>query len=130
MHPDVATNLFWENLLAENPSKHKKAKKASRIILQLNIKNQPILSDTEISDMWKDLDRRLSKDNQVKSIDKNNRIIPLHSISTLDKPNNQVLLSGKFQEETLENVLEGLRFSARFDFEIDKENVKIIFKKQ
>jgi len=64
MYPDGATNLFWENLLAENPSKHKKAKKASRIILQLNIKNQPILSDTEISDMWKDLDSRLSKDNQ------------------------------------------------------------------
>jgi len=85
MYPDGTTNLFWENLLAENPSKYKEAKKASRIILQLNIKNQPILSDTEISDMWKDLDRRLSKDNQVKSIDKNNRIIPLHSISILER---------------------------------------------
>jgi len=30
----------------------------------------------------------------------------------------------------LENVLEGLRFSARFDFIIDKENVRIIFKEQ
>ncbi|MEX0881937.1 MAG: FecR domain-containing protein [Cyclobacteriaceae bacterium] len=48
-------------------------------------------------------------------------------ISIKNKPVDPVLLSGKFQEETLENVLEGLRFSARFDFEIDKEKVKIIF---
>ena len=44
------------------------------------------------------------------------------------QPKEQVMLSGKFQDETLENVLEGLKFSARFDFKIDKQNVKIIFK--
>jgi ferric-dicitrate binding protein FerR (iron transport regulator) len=49
-------------------------------------------------------------------------------IQTMRQPKDQVLLSGKFQNETLENVLEGLKFSARFDFKIDKENVKIIFK--
>jgi ferric-dicitrate binding protein FerR (iron transport regulator) len=44
------------------------------------------------------------------------------------QPEDQVLLSGRFQDETLENVLEGLKFSARFEFTIDKEHVKIIFK--
>ncbi|MDN3690502.1 FecR family protein [Cyclobacterium jeungdonense] len=48
-------------------------------------------------------------------------------IRIVNRPGNRVLLSGKFQDETLENVLEGLKFSARFDFDIEKENVTIQF---
>ncbi len=50
-------------------------------------------------------------------------------IRIVNRPGERVLLSGKFQDETLENVLEGLKFSARFDFAIEKENVTIQFKK-
>lgn len=49
-------------------------------------------------------------------------------IRIVNRPGERVLLSGKFQDETLENVLEGLKFSARFDFAIEKENVTIQFK--
>jgi ferric-dicitrate binding protein FerR (iron transport regulator) len=48
-------------------------------------------------------------------------------IKLAKQPVDQVLLSGRFQDETLENVLEGLKFSARFDFDIDNENVNILF---
>lgn len=48
-------------------------------------------------------------------------------IHVKNSPPHQILLSGKFQDETLENVLEGLGFSTRFEFIIDKENVTIIF---
>jgi ferric-dicitrate binding protein FerR (iron transport regulator) len=43
-------------------------------------------------------------------------------------PGDQVLFSGKFQDETLEIVLEGLSYAANFDFEINKDKVKVIFK--
>lgn len=43
-------------------------------------------------------------------------------------PNKSLTLSGKFQDETLRNVLEGLSYSARFDFDIKKDKVEIRFK--
>ncbi|WP_154854963.1 FecR family protein [Cyclobacterium xiamenense] len=49
-------------------------------------------------------------------------------IRVINRSGERVLLSGKFQDETLENVLEGLKFSARFDYTIEKENVTIRFK--
>ena len=49
------------------------------------------------------------------------------NITLKNLPSHRILLSGKFQEETLENVLEGLRFSTRFEYKINKENVTIIF---
>lgn len=85
MYPNAASNLYWENLLAKNPSKYKEAKRARRIILQMNTKNQAKLSDSEISGMWKDLDSRMSQDIHVKPIGKDKNIIPLHSISTLER---------------------------------------------
>lgn len=44
-----------------------------------------------------------------------------------NKPNPALLLSGIFQDETLENVLGGLSYSARFDFEIKEDIVLIKF---
>lgn len=45
-----------------------------------------------------------------------------------NKPNPSLLLSGIFQDETLENVLGGLSYTARFDFEINEDLVTIKFK--
>ncbi|WP_178371555.1 FecR family protein [Cyclobacterium lianum] len=42
-------------------------------------------------------------------------------------PRNDLELSGKFQDQTLENVLEGLSYSARFNFRIDKDQVILNF---
>ena len=47
MHPNAESNLFWQSLLEKNPLKYKEAKRAREIILQLNTKKQPKLSDTE-----------------------------------------------------------------------------------
>lgn len=45
-----------------------------------------------------------------------------------NKPEPTLLLSGIFQDETLENVLEGLSYTARFDFKINEDIVTIKFK--
>lgn len=45
-----------------------------------------------------------------------------------NKPNPTLLLSGIFHDETLENVLEGLSYTARFDFEIKDDVVFIKLK--
>lgn len=45
-----------------------------------------------------------------------------------NSPDPRLLLSGIFQDETLENVLIGLSYSARFDFEIKNDLVHIKFK--
>lgn len=45
-----------------------------------------------------------------------------------NKPDPALLLSGIFQDETLENVLGGLSYTARFDFEIKEDLVNIKFK--
>lgn len=45
-----------------------------------------------------------------------------------NKPDPALLLSGIFQDESLENVLKGLSYSARFDFEIKDDVVLIKFK--
>jgi ferric-dicitrate binding protein FerR (iron transport regulator) len=45
-----------------------------------------------------------------------------------NQPQKDLELSGWFHDQTLRNVLEGLSYSARFDFEIDKDQVTIIFK--
>ena len=44
-----------------------------------------------------------------------------------NEPNKDILFSGKFDNETLEIVLEGLSYAAKFDFEIKEEKVKIKF---
>jgi hypothetical protein len=45
----------------------------------------------------------------------------------LNKPDRGVLLSGKFVDQTLKGVLEGLSYSARFDFQIAKDQVTLKF---
>lgn len=42
-------------------------------------------------------------------------------------PKNDLEVSGRFQNQTLRNVLEGLSYSARFDFRIDKDKVTLVF---
>lgn len=44
-----------------------------------------------------------------------------------NKPDPALLLYGVFQDETLENVLEGLSYTARFEFKIKEDEVKIKF---
>lgn len=45
-----------------------------------------------------------------------------------NKPNPTLLISGIFHDETLENVLSGLSYTARFDFEIKEDKVFVKFK--
>ncbi|WP_373494824.1 FecR family protein [Aquiflexum sp.] len=45
-----------------------------------------------------------------------------------NKPDPGLLLSGKFHDETLTNVLEGLSYSARFEYKIKENTVDIYFK--
>tara|TARA_R110002050_G_scaffold293352_1_gene449816 strand:- start:18368 stop:19477 length:1110 start_codon:yes stop_codon:yes gene_type:complete len=89
MHPNAESNLFWQSLLEKNPLKYKEAKRAREIILQLNTKKQPKLSDTEFLGLWKDLDNRLSKQNRHYESGEDEKIIPIHSISTLEKAINR-----------------------------------------
>ena len=89
MQPNAESNLFWENLLAENPLKYEEAKKARRIIIQLNSKKQQKLSSTEFSTMWGNLDKRLSEEAKVKPTGEDKKVIPLHSISVLEKVANR-----------------------------------------
>jgi transmembrane sensor len=44
-----------------------------------------------------------------------------------NNPSPDLVLYGVFQDETLENILEGLSYSARFQYKIKKDEVKIIF---
>ncbi|WP_158857218.1 FecR family protein [Lunatibacter salilacus] len=48
-------------------------------------------------------------------------------IQVKNQPDNGVLLSGKFVDQTLKGVLEGLSFSTRFDFRIENDQVMINF---
>jgi transmembrane sensor len=45
----------------------------------------------------------------------------------VNKPATPVLFSGKFDNETLEIVLEGLSYAAKFNYEINEDKVKIKF---
>ncbi|WP_162340748.1 FecR family protein [Cyclobacterium salsum] len=85
MQPNAASNLFWEDLLTKNPSKYKAAKEARKIILKLNTKNQPKLSDAEISGMWNDMDTRMSEAPREGIRSREEKVIPLHSLSTLER---------------------------------------------
>src|SRR5690606_15251127 len=44
-----------------------------------------------------------------------------------NRPPIGLTVSGKFDDEQLKNILEGLSYSARFDFKIEDKNVKIKF---
>jgi len=85
LQPNAAANIFWEDLLVKNPSKYKEAKKARTLILRLNTKNQPTLSDIEVSDLWKDIDAKMSEAIQETASFKADRVVPLHSLSTLER---------------------------------------------
>lgn len=45
-----------------------------------------------------------------------------------NRPSRNLEVSGTFQDQTLKNVLEGLSYSARFDFTINKDEVVLTFK--
>lgn len=48
-------------------------------------------------------------------------------IEIRNRPEKGVLLSGKFVDQTLEGVLEGLSYSARFEFQVNRDRVTIRF---
>ena len=45
-----------------------------------------------------------------------------------NKPKSDLLVYGMYEDEILENVLEGLSYTARFDYKIDQDEVEITFK--
>lgn len=49
-------------------------------------------------------------------------------ISYPRKPSSNLKISGKFHDQTLENVLKGMSYTGRFDFEINQDNVILTFK--
>lgn len=49
-------------------------------------------------------------------------------IEFLNRPNEDLKVSGLFRDQTLKNVLEGLSYTARFEFKIQKDHVTITFK--
>ncbi len=49
-------------------------------------------------------------------------------IEFTNRPNKDLEVSGLFRDQTLENVLEGLSYSARFEFDIKQDQVTITFK--
>lgn len=49
-------------------------------------------------------------------------------ISYPKNPANNLKISGKFHDQTLENVLRGMSYTGRFDFEINQDNVTLTFK--
>lgn len=49
-------------------------------------------------------------------------------ISYPQKPSADLKISGKFPDQTLENVLRGMSYTGRFDFEINENNVTLTFK--
>lgn len=49
-------------------------------------------------------------------------------ISLLNYNEQNLTLSGKYKGETLKNILEGLSYTARFEYEIDGKEIKINFK--
>ncbi|SEJ60701.1 FecR protein [Cyclobacterium xiamenense] len=49
------------------------------------------------------------------------------SIWFSNSPHPNLEVSGRFQDQTLKNVLEGLSYSARFEFTIDKDRVTLVF---
>lgn len=89
MYPNAESNLYWESLLTNNPLKYKEAKRAREIILQLNTKKEPKLSEKEISEMWNGLNMRLSEKSKIQSSGNKEKVIPIHSKSTLEKAVNR-----------------------------------------
>jgi transmembrane sensor len=86
LHPNAALNLYWEDLFLKNPSKYKEAKYARILILRLNSKSQPKLSDAEMLSLWKDIDRNMSETIHTNAdTGDNNKVIPLHALSTLER---------------------------------------------
>ncbi|HSI75415.1 MAG TPA: FecR domain-containing protein [Lunatimonas sp.] len=104
LQPNAASNLYWEELMIKNPSKYKEARDARAIILRLNSKTQPKMSDTEMSDLWKDIDNKMSEVVGVKSPSKETRVIPLNSLSTL--------------ERSAQNTSPGFKFFDTFRFRV------------
>ena len=49
-------------------------------------------------------------------------------INFANRPAKDLIVSGVFRDQTLENVLEGLSYSARFEFNIEKDQVTLTFK--
>ncbi len=62
---------------------------------------------------------------EIKRVLENWYGVEIHLYNESDK---DIQVSGAFIDQSLNNVLEGLSYSARFDFEINKDQVKIYFK--
>ena len=80
LNPNVETNLYWERLLAANPSKYNEAEEAREIIAHLATKEHQRLTDTEFGELWEEIDVDLSED--VRPFHEK-KVIPLNAISTL-----------------------------------------------
>lgn len=95
LHPNAASNLMWEKLLAANPSKYTEANKAREIIIHVGTKNHQMLSNVELRDLWQGIERELS---EKESIYKEDKVIPLNAASTLQKqiPKRGVITKNRF----------------------------------
>ncbi|WP_209330785.1 FecR family protein [Lunatimonas salinarum] len=85
LQPNTASNILWEDLLRKNPSKYEEAKQARALILRLNEAKHWSLSQVEIQDLWKTIDRRLDEGENGATPSGEPKVIPLNSLSTLER---------------------------------------------
>ncbi|SHN33268.1 FecR family protein [Cyclobacterium lianum] len=84
LHPNAALNLYWQEALLEYPHKQKAARDARAIILRLESKEQPDLSDREMSGLWKDIATKMSEPVAAENVQEEDKVIPIHAVSTLE----------------------------------------------
>nr|MBI1229382.1 DUF4974 domain-containing protein [Cytophagales bacterium] len=85
LHPNAASNLYWEELLQKNPSKYQEAREARAIILRLSTKIQPSMSDTELTNLWQEINSSMQATSAAQIPSKNAKVIPLNAFSTLER---------------------------------------------
>lgn len=80
LRPDATSNLIWEELVIQHPSKLEEIEKAREILLHLTVDNH-LLEEEEDAHLWKSIedDIHLSEAGKPES-----KIIPLQSISVIE----------------------------------------------
>src|SRR5690554_6271838 len=86
IHPNVASNIKWEELLDAFPSKYPEAEKAREIVVRLYRKSHPQLDGMEFLEVWDKIENDLTENNSIRQEEK---IIPLNSLSTFRKSRSQ-----------------------------------------
>lgn len=77
--PEKDDNIFWEQWLAENPSRAKDLVEARKVLLNLSMKDYKI-ADEESNDLWDRIEKEIDLTDDIPS---DTKIIPINSTSIL-----------------------------------------------